>query len=125
MAIATESLMDIVFLREFNIELVIGVYEWERLAPQTVRLDLDIGLPHSRACTTDLVDDTIDYGKVVTRIQQTLAEKKFSLVETLAEHIAQLLLGEFGAPWVRVSVTKLGLIREVKRLGVTIERGIR
>ncbi|HCA27294.1 MAG TPA: dienelactone hydrolase [Betaproteobacteria bacterium] len=115
--------MDIVFLREFNVDLVIGIYEWERLAPQTVQLDLDIGLPHSRACVTDRVDDTIDYGKVVTRIRQTLAEKNFSLVEALAEHIAQLLLSEFGAPWARVRVTKLGLIREVKHLGVTIERG--
>jgi dihydroneopterin aldolase len=32
---------------------------------------------------------------------------------------------EFGAPWIRVSITKLGLIRGVKRLGITIERGVK
>jgi dihydroneopterin aldolase len=35
------------------------------------------------------------------------------------------VLGEFKAPWVRVSAAKLGLLRGVKRLAVTIERGSR
>jgi dihydroneopterin aldolase len=30
--------------------------------------------------------------------------------------------GEFGAPWVRLSVAKLGHIRNVRKVGVTIER---
>lgn len=115
--------MDIVFLHEFKIDTVIGIYEWERELPQTIQLDLEIGLPHSRASQTDSVTDTIDYGLVVERIRATLAQRRFSLVEALAEHVAQLLLSEFGASWTKVSVTKLGLIRGVKRVGVTIERG--
>ena len=35
------------------------------------------------------------------------------------------VIAEFGAPWTRVSVTKLGALKGVKRLGVTIERGNR
>lgn len=115
--------MDIVFLHELKIDTVIGIYEWERELPQTIQLDLEIGLPHSRASQTDSVTDTIDYGLVVERIRAALSQQRFSLVEALAEHVAQLILSEFGAPWTKVSVTKLGLIRGVKRVGVTIERG--
>lgn len=114
--------MDIIFLHELKLDTVIGIHEWEREAPQTIQLDLDIALPHSRAGRSDRVEDTIDYGRVAERIRQSLAEKRFSLVEALAEHVAQLLLQEFGSPRVRVSVTKLGPIRGVKRIGVTIER---
>jgi len=117
--------MDSIFLREFKLDLVIGVYEWERQIPQTIQLDLEIALPHSRACETDRVEDTIDYGLVVERIRADLTEKRYALVEAAAEHIARLLMNEFGSPWVRVSVTKLGLVRGVKHLGVTIERGTR
>ncbi|MEW5943003.1 MAG: dihydroneopterin aldolase [Pseudomonadota bacterium] len=117
--------MDIVFLHEFKIDTVIGIYEWERELPQTVQLDLEIGLPHSRAAETDDVADTIDYGAVVERIRTSLTQRRFSLVEALAEHVAQIILAEFGAPWAKVSVTKLGLIRGVKRVGITIERGSR
>lgn len=115
--------MDIIFLHEVRLDLIIGVYDWERNVPQTVQLDLDIGLPHSRACQTDRVEDTIDYSAVVARIRLSAADKQFALVEALAEHVAQLVRQEFGAPWVRVSVAKLGLIRGVRHLGVTIERG--
>ena len=35
--------MDILFLRDFRLELIIGLYEWERKAPQPVMIDLEIG----------------------------------------------------------------------------------
>ena len=113
--------MDKIFISDFRLEILIGVYEWERRVPQTVQLDLDIGLPE-RALRSDKIGETIDYAKVVARIEQSLTENRFLLVEALAEHIAQLVLNEFGAPWIRASVTKLGALKGVKRLGVTIER---
>lgn len=116
--------MDTIFINDFRLEILIGVYEWERRVPQTVQLDLEIGLP-ARAKRSDRIGDTIDYAKVVARVQQSLAENRFVLVEALAEHIAQLIVTEFSTPWLRVSVTKLGALKGVKRLGVTIERGQR
>lgn len=116
--------MDIIFIQDFRLEMLIGVYDWERRVPQTVQLDIEIGLP-PREKRSDRIGDTIDYSKVVTRIRTTIAENRFLLVEALAEHIAQLVMSEFRAPWVRASVTKLGALQGVKRLGVTIERGIR
>ena len=113
--------MDTIFISDFRLEILIGVYEWERRVPQTVQLDLEFALP-PRLKRSDKIADTIDYAKVVARIEQSLAENRFLLVEALAEHIAQLVLTEFGTPWLRVSVTKLGALKGVKRLGVTIER---
>lgn len=115
--------MDIIFLEEIKLDILIGIYEWERKVRQTIRIDIEIGLPHSRAAATDSIGDTIDYAEVMARIRQTAAERHFSLVEALAEHIAALIRNEFGAPWVKVSVAKLGMLRDVKRLGVVIERG--
>ena len=116
--------MDIIFIQDFRVEILIGVYEWERCVPQTVQLDLEIALP-LRQTRSDKISDTIDYAKVVGRIESTLAENRFLLVEALAEHIASLVMNEFRAPWIRASVTKLGALKGVKRLGVTIERGSR
>ena len=117
--------MDIIFLHEYKLDLVIGIYAWERHVPQTVQLDIEIGLPTSPAGATDRIEDTIDYGKVVQAIEASVAQKRFDLLEALAEHIAQLIRTDFGAPWVRISVTKLGMLSHIKRLGLTIERGQR
>lgn len=116
--------MDIIFISDFRLDMLIGIYEWERRVPQTVQLDLEIGIP-GNAGSVEAIDDTIDYAKVVARLEQSLKSEHFPLVEKLAGHIASLLIDEFKAPWVKVSVTKLAPIKGVKRLGVSIERGKR
>ena len=115
--------MDIIFLRELKVTTLIGVYEWEKRVPQTLQLDLDIALPDSRACQTDNIDDALDYAKVAQHIQTVLSDGHFSLLESLAEHIAQIILKDFNAPWVKVSVAKLQAIRNCKQVGICIERG--
>jgi 7,8-dihydroneopterin aldolase/epimerase/oxygenase len=117
--------MDIIFIRDFRLHITVGMYDWERIAPQTVQLDLEIGIPGNHAAQSDTIADTIDYAKVVQRIDESLRDNKIQLLEKLAEHIAQLVRGEFKAPWVKVSVTKLAALKNVKQLGVTIERGMR
>jgi 7,8-dihydroneopterin aldolase/epimerase/oxygenase len=114
--------MDTIFLSEIKVETKLGVPEWERMTSQTIILDIEIAMPHSRACETDAIEDTIDYGVVVARIRQTLQENSFKLVEALAEHICQLILSEFNAPWVKIKVVKPGVLPGVKALGVIIER---
>ncbi|MBS0300104.1 MAG: dihydroneopterin aldolase [Proteobacteria bacterium] len=114
--------MDIIFLHDLKAKTLIGVYPWERIVPQTIQLDLEIALPSSRACQSDNINDALDYALIVERINDILTNKHFSLLEALAEHIAQTILSEFHSPWVKVSVAKLGIIRGVKKLGVRIER---
>ncbi|PSJ16300.1 dihydroneopterin aldolase [Nitrosomonas supralitoralis] len=114
--------MDIIFLHDFKAKTLIGIYPWERIVPQTIQIDLEIAFPTSRACQSDNIKDALDYALVIERINNILSNKHFSLLEALAEHIAQTILQEFQSPWVKVSVAKLGIITGVKKLGVRIER---
>jgi dihydroneopterin aldolase len=114
--------MDTIFISELRLEILVGVYDWEKTVPQKVQFDLEIGLPARKPGDIQLAD-TIDYAAVVSRIEANLADRHTGLLENLAEHVAQIVLREFKAPWVRVSVAKLAALKSVKRLGVTIERG--
>ena len=117
--------MDTIFISDFRLDILIGVYEWEKQVPQKVQFDLEIGLPGGKAAASDRLADTIDYSAIVSRIETSLAKNHFGLLEKLAEHVAELVQREFKSPWVKVSVTKLAPLKSVKRLGVTIERGKR
>lgn len=116
--------MDVITLEALRADTLLGVYDRERLLLQTVEIDLAIGFSSASAGATDDLADTIDYSDVVDRIRQDLRTTRFHLLEALAEHVARLLLSEFGAAWVRVSVSKLGVIAGVRRVGLTIERSL-
>ena len=103
-------------------EAWIGIYEWEKLKPQTLDFNLEIGVDTHQAGSSDNIGDTVDYGKVVERIRADLKDQHFKLLEALAEHIAKVVLNDFSAHWVRISVAKIAHMRGVKLVGVTITR---
>ncbi|MFA9438758.1 dihydroneopterin aldolase [Uliginosibacterium sp. sgz301328] len=113
--------MDFIFVEGLQVDARVGIYPREQLAPQAVEINLTFGVPESAADRDD-ISDTIDYDKVVSRIRAVLAERHFNLLETLGEFLVGLMFEEFGAPWVRVSIVKLGVLRGVRRVGVYIER---
>ena len=117
--------MDAVIIRELRVEALIGIHKRERHVPQTVSIDLDIGLPGEAVFASDRVADTIDYEQVSIRIKALGASGHFRLVETLADRIAKLLTDEFKAPWVKVNASKIGILPNAKFVGVSIERGKR
>jgi dihydroneopterin aldolase len=115
--------MDTIFIREFRVEAWVGIYEWEKQRAQTLDMELEIGLPDAPAGRTDHIQDTVNYGEVVNRVAAELASQKFRLLEALAEHVCQVVLAEFAnAQSVKVSVAKLGHVRNVRKLGITLER---
>ena len=117
--------MDIIFIDDLRVSTLIGIYPREQAIPQTLEISLQIGTSTVGAGASDDIHDTIDYAAVVDNLRTDLATRHFHLLEKLAEHVASLLLHDFGARWVRVSVAKIGVMRNVRRAGVIIERGER
>ena len=117
--------MDIVYLRELRIDTVIGIYEWERRTRQTVILDLEMAADVARAAASERIEDALNYKDVAKRLIRFVGESEFQLVETLAERCAQIILEEFGVPWVRLTLNKQGAVRGATDVGVIIERGER
>src|SRR5690606_29211823 len=110
---ATRALaMDLIYVRNLRIECTIGVFEWERRIRQTVAIDLDLAADVAAAARSDRLEDTIDYKAIAKRLIEYVGASQFRLVETLAEKVAQVVLGEFGVRWVRVRINKKGALRQ-------------
>ena len=114
--------MNTIFIHDFRVATKIGVYDWERKATQTVRLDLEIGLASDAAFTSGELSDALDYAAVVHRLRDYASTNPYPLLERFAEGIASIVLDEFDAAWVKVRVAKPAAIPGVKELGVAIER---
>jgi dihydroneopterin aldolase len=83
---------------------------------------MTFGVPDAAAQNDD-INDTIDYAEVVNRIRAELAQRHFNLLETLGEFVINMMLNDFRASWVRISIAKTGIMKDVRQVGVTIERG--
>ncbi len=114
--------MDIVFLHGLKVDAVIGIWDWERQFKQTLEIDVDLGTDISKAGRSDSIDDTVDYKAVTKRIMKLAETGGFLLVEALAEAIATAILSEFDVFWIRIRINKKSAVRQVRDVGVMIER---
>lgn len=114
--------MDKIFIHALKGEAIIGIYDWERQVRQTVLMDIEFAGDIRKAALTDAIDDTLNYKRVAKRVLAFVESSQFHLVETLAEHVAMLVLEEFGISWVRITLSKPGAVRGSKDVGVSIER---
>ncbi|NDP43130.1 MAG: dihydroneopterin aldolase [Aromatoleum sp.] len=114
--------MNKIFVHDLRVQTRIGVYAWERDLAQTLRLDVELGLPSDRVFATGDFADAIDYAAVVKRLQAFAADHPHQMLERFAQAVADIVLGEFAASWVKVRVAKLAPIAGVRELGVEIER---
>jgi dihydroneopterin aldolase len=115
--------MDIIFLRQLQIDTVIGIHDWEREIRQPLVLDLEMASDIRLAAQTDSITDALDYQSVAERLTEFVRNSSFQLVETLAEACAQIVLQEFGVRWLRLTVNKPDAIDNAQSVGVIIERG--
>jgi len=114
--------LDKIFIHALKTEAIVGIFDWERQVKQTVLIDIEFSADIRKAALSDSIDDTLNYKKVAKRVLAFIEGSSFHLVESLAEHIAMLILEDFGVAWVRISLSKPGAIRSSRDVGVVLER---
>lgn len=114
--------MDKIFLRQLEVDAVIGIWDWEQRIRQTVRVDIEMSCDVRRAAATDSIETALNYKVVAKRLVEFIRSSRFHLVETLAEACARIVIREFDVEWVRIAVAKPAAIRGAREVGVIIER---
>jgi 7,8-dihydroneopterin aldolase/epimerase/oxygenase len=84
-----------IILKNLRVHTVIGVYDQEKLAPQALRLDLELRLQSAQASITDRLRDTIDYDSVIRNIREFSNQSSFELLERYTYQLARHLLQQF------------------------------
>jgi dihydroneopterin aldolase len=96
----------IIRLHDVEIECIIGVYQEERLHPQTIFLDVVMEVDFSKCVQTDACEDTVDYSAVKVLCEEIALEGKFQLIEKLAYTAASSVKTRFPCFSVEVTVRK-------------------
>jgi dihydroneopterin aldolase len=84
----------------------IGVSAEERSAPQECSLDLTVWCSFEAAASTDVLDQSIDYCRILSLVRQIAEEREYRLLETLAYSVVRAVLQDFPIMRARVRVRK-------------------
>jgi len=100
------SVMDKILLKDMVFYGHHGSHSAEKELGQHWAVDVEIEGDLSYPAGTDNLKDTIDYIKVYRKVKDVIENENFSLLESIAERIAEKLLDSFPAFEVIVRVKK-------------------
>jgi dihydroneopterin aldolase len=114
--------MDLIFIRELRISTIVGDYRRERSNPQPLLFDIELAIPAATVYNTDKLVHTVNYAAVAAYVQKECDTHRFKLLERMADHLACGIITEFKTPYVKLAVAKLGIIKNIRQVGVRVER---
>ncbi len=99
---------DRIELRGLRLLGICGVLPLERVSPQPLEVDLDLGVDLDASGASDHLADTVDYGSVCATVERVVTSAEVSLLEHLAARIVEAVLaGDERIQWVTVGLRKL------------------
>lgn len=121
-ATASNAKLYRILVRDLMLKCLIGIHAHELLAPQRVRINVDMAVFEQAGPLLDDIANVVSYEDVIEGIKRMLAQGHINLVETLAEKVAALCLADERVDSVRVRVEKLDVYAEAASVGIEIER---
>lgn len=113
-----------VFINDLVLDCLIGVHRHERDGSQRVRINLDLTVLESSEPIDDRLSNVLCYEDLIVKVRHLATSGHVNLVETLAERLAALCLGEPGVQTVKVRVEKLDVFADAASVGIEIARSV-
>lgn len=114
--------MDLIFIRNLSVSTIVGHYARERVAAQTLEFNIDLAIPGDAVYASDRLADTVNYAAVADYVKRECDAHHFKLLERMADHLARGIMAQFGTPYIRLSVAKIGILSSARQVGVSVER---
>ena len=110
-------------LKNLEVTGIVGVYPHERERPQPVFFDVEVDYDIAPAARSDALADAVDYDGIAAAVGDLVRQRRFALLEALAEEAAALLLDRIGrARRVRLEVRKPQAVPAAACAFVRVER---
>jgi dihydroneopterin aldolase len=111
------------FLRNYEININIGVHDFEKNRAQRVVINVDLYIPLSMSTPlADKLREVVDYDFMRSTIAARVAQGHIHLQETLCDDVAGIMLAHPRVRAVRVSTEKPDVYPDCEAVGVEIFR---
>src|SRR6266404_2219153 len=103
-----------IFIRDFKLQVSIGIHDFEKTAPQTVVVNVDLLLGPAEKAHGDRITNVLNYDTVHGGIVALAKSRHFNLQETLVEAILELCVTQPGVVEARVSTEKPDVYKDCR-----------
>ena len=114
--------LDKIFIDRLLVRGIVGINPEERTHKQDIYISITLFADLSRACSSDNIDDTINYKKLKLDVLEFTEKSSYFLIEKLAEEIAKLSLRDKRVKKCIVKVEKPTALRFCNSVAIEIER---
>lgn len=108
-------------IKNLKLQTIIGIYEWEQKVNRDITVNVAIELQNNDVLSSDNIEDTIDYDKIVSFIKDLAKNRRFKLVETMAQEIANKIISDKKVKECIVEIDKIGAVENLESFSVTIK----
>jgi 7,8-dihydroneopterin aldolase/epimerase/oxygenase len=109
------------FLRNYSVNIHIGVHDFEKQGAQRVLINVDLYVPLAQSTPrADELDEVVDYDFIRRTVQARVARGHIQLQETLADDLLALMLQHPRVRAARVSTAKPDVYPDCEAVGVEV-----
>jgi 7,8-dihydroneopterin aldolase/epimerase/oxygenase len=109
------------FLRDYEVQINIGVHEFEKKGEQRVLINVDLFIPLALSTPKeDNLHEVVDYDFIRNTIARRMAQGHIHLQETLCDDVARAMLVHPKVRAVRVSTAKPDVYPDCDSVGVEV-----
>lgn len=113
-----------IHIDQLRVRPIVGVYEYEREAPQDLLISADITFDGTNVAKSDDVVDTLDYVRLGQRIITAIEATEYQLIESVLHHTLNVVCEDDRVLHAHVTIEKpgAGLRTIAKNVAVSGER---
>ena len=110
------------FIKDLQLETVIGLHDWELKKPQFICTNIEISLDISEAAASDNIDDSLNYETLADKLGAWAAKQNYTLLEAfgmgVVKYIKDFCPEKITA--VKVNIAKVGVVKNTQSCGIEI-----
>ena len=111
-----------VLIKELNLNLRLGYYDFEKAKPQKVKFSLEVDYRDKKPTNDKDLKSIVNYDKLVKLIKKLVKNKHYNFLETLAEDVFDELFKDIRIDKITLQIEKLEIIKDCSSVGIQISK---
>ena len=109
-----------VFIKDFIVHEIIGIYDHEKIKKQKIKFNIVIDVNQNTIPNEKDIRSIIDYEKIIAKIENLTKSKRYNFLESLAEDSFKEIFEDKRINSVKIKIEKPNAIKNADSVGVEV-----